>query len=102
MDVLDDAEVVPDAVDRGVEFAAAREVGVRAIEFANREISVPAPSQEQRVVWIDRESLRERLDGFAKLPRAGLRNAEIDGARDVLRIFRERGARSLDCVGVRL
>lgn len=79
---------------------AHQQVGER--EFADREISVAAPSQEQRVVGIARKSLHERLDGFAKLPRAGLRDAEIDDARDVLRFCRERGARSLDRVRLRV
>jgi hypothetical protein len=64
---LDDAEVVPVAVDRGIEFAAAREVGERLIEFTHRQISMPAPSQEQRVVRLDLEPAREGRDGLAKL-----------------------------------
>ena len=98
---LDDSEVVPDPVDRAVEGAAAHEIGERAIEFTDREIPVPAPSQEQRVVRFDLDPTRERGDRFAKLPRAGLGHPEVDDARDVPRVGRESGSRGPDGVGIR-
>jgi hypothetical protein len=98
--VLDDTEVVPDSVDLAVNGAAAREVRERAIEFTHGKISMPAPSEKQRVVRLDLEPLRERRDGFAKLPRTGLGNAEVDDASDVPRVGFESGSRALD--GVRI
>jgi hypothetical protein len=98
--VLDDAEVVPDAVDGAVDGAAARQIGERAIEFTHRQISMPAPSEKQRVVRFDLEPARERRDGFAKLPRTGPGDAEVDDLRDVVRVGVVRGARFLDGVGI--
>ena len=65
-----------------------------------RRAAMPAPSEKQRVVRLDLEPPRERRDGFAKLPRTGLRDAKIDDARDVLRVGLEGGARALDGVGI--
>ena len=59
---------------------------------------MPAPSEEQRVVRLDLEPPRERRDGFTKLPRTGLGDAQIDDASDVLRIGVESGSRALDAV----
>ena len=50
---LDHSEVVPDSVDRAVDGGAAFEIGERAIEFTHGQISMPAPSQEQRIVRLD-------------------------------------------------
>ena len=61
---------------------------------------MPAPSEEQRVVRLDLEPARERGDGFAKLPRTGLRHAEVDDASNVFRVGLESGSRGLD--GVRI
>ena len=98
--VLDDTEVVPESVDRAVDGAAAREIGERAIEFTHGQIAMPAPAEEQRVVRLDLEPSRERRDGFAKLPRTGLGDAEVDDARNVFRVGFESGSRALD--GVRI
>jgi hypothetical protein len=62
---------------------------------------MPAPSEEQRVVRLDLEPSRERRDGFAKLPRTGLGDAEVDDARNVLRVGLESGSRALDGVRYR-
>jgi hypothetical protein len=61
---------------------------------------MPAPSEEQRVVRLDLEPPRERRDGFAKLPRTGLGNAEVDHARNVPRVGLESGSRVHDGVGI--
>jgi hypothetical protein len=78
----------------------AREIGERAIEFTHGKISMPAPPEKQRVRRLDLEPSCERRDGFAKLPRTGLGDAEIDDARNVPRVGIKRGSRRLD--GVRI
>jgi hypothetical protein len=93
--------VVPDAVDRGVDLAAAREIGECAIEFADRKISMSAPSQKQRVVRLDFEPARERRDRLPELPCTRFGDAQVDDACDVLRVGRERGSRALDGIGLR-
>jgi hypothetical protein len=60
---------------------------------------MPAPSEKQRVVRLDLEPPRECRDGFAKLSRTGLGDAEIDDARNVPRVGLESGSRALDGVG---
>ena len=61
---------------------------------------MPAPSEEQRVRRLDLEPSGERGDGFAKLPRTGLGDAEVDDARNVLRIGLESGSRALDRIRI--
>jgi hypothetical protein len=51
---------------------------------------VSAPSEQQGIVRLDLEPARERGDSFAKLPGAGLRNAEVDDFGDVARVSRKR------------
>ena len=46
----DDAEVIPDTIDRAIETAAAREIVKGSIEFAHREVAVAAPAEQQRIV----------------------------------------------------
>ena len=50
---------------------------------------------------LDLEPARERRDGLAELPRTGFGDAQVDNARDVLRLCRECGARVLDRIGIR-
>ena len=79
---------------------AAFEIGERAIEFTHGQISMPAPSQELRIVRLDLQTSRERGNRLAKLPGAGLGHAEVDDARNVLRVGLECDARARDGVGV--
>src|SRR5260370_8315917 len=94
--------MVPDSVDLAVNGAAAREVGERAIEFTHGKISMPAPSEKQRVVRLDLGSPRECRDGFAKLSPTGLGDAEIYDARKLARVGPERGARPLTPACIRI
>ncbi len=59
-----------------------------------------APPQKQRVRRLDLEPSRESRDGFAELPRTGLGHAEVDDARDVLRIGLQGSSRAPDGVGL--
>jgi hypothetical protein len=61
---------------------------------------MPAPPEKQRVRRLDLEPSCKRRDGFAKLPRTGLGDAEVDDARNVPRIGFESGSRGLE--GVRI
>ncbi len=63
---------------------------------------MPAPPVEHRVVRRDGQPARERLDRLAELPRARLRDTEIDEALHVLRIGRERRLGTRDRSGVDL
>src|SRR5204863_1406012 len=73
-----DPQVVPDAVVGAVEATAAREIVQRAVELAHREVAMAAPAIQHRVGRRDRQSARERLDGFAELARARLGDAQLN------------------------
>src|SRR5438034_11834395 len=85
---------MPDPVDRAVEPRTARQVIHRAIELTRREIAMPAPPIQQRIVRRDLEAARERLDRLPILAHARLRDAQRDDPADVARTggHRARGA----------
>src|SRR5688572_22731 len=89
-----------DSVVEAVQREAAGEVGQGAIEFANREIPMPAPAVKHRAVGRDGDAAREGLDGFAELPHSGLGNAERDDAVDISRIGVERSLGACDGSGI--
>src|SRR5262245_6617947 len=75
---LDDAEVVAVAVNRGIDLAASRQVGERSIELTDRQVPVATPSQQQRVVRLDLEPVREGGNGFAELPGTRFSDPDVD------------------------
>jgi hypothetical protein len=57
---------------------------------------MPAPSQDLRIVRLDLQTSRECGNRLAELPGARLGHAEVDDARNVLRVGLECGSRGLD------
>src|SRR5882762_8606609 len=97
-----DAEVIPDAVDRAVEARAAGEVVHRLVELPRRQVAMPTPAIQQRVVRCDREPVREGRDRFLILAHARLGDAQCDDAIDVARIGGERALGPRNRAGVTL
>jgi hypothetical protein len=100
-DVLDDPEVIPDAVDRGVD-AAPRVRSASALSNSRTEdTDARASAAASALFGSILEPSRERRYRFAELPRAGLRDAEVDDAGDVPRLGRERRLRFRDRLRIR-
>jgi hypothetical protein len=61
-----------------------------------------APPQQERIVWRNRETTRERLDRLTELPRVRLCGAEVDEPLNVPRIGGQRALGASDRAGVGL
>ena len=63
---------------------------------------MPPPAIEHRIIRSDRQRTREGLHGLTHLARAGLCDAQLNEALDVMRIVRKRAHRAGHRAGVNI